>query len=346
MNIEELEHLATWIKEHATLAQTKYQVLAGIAQHNSQQQQKKPLETALKDLQETLHEIPLHVLSNGQINLLSTFDLANLLGRSGVSFVDDTIKKTNFDPATASTELAKAVKTITVAIQRADRLITAFDGIDLHSTNSPLEDNRALVRIEFRGDASITNVVNWKEWSDKWHEIARGIVLSINEAPEDVRVVGATNGSIIIALTGTYAFVKILASIAKLVTNVAKDIVLLNHSIEDLRTKKLLNEKIENELVAEISTRKKSGVDTIIEETKKTLPDDIDGEQENALRKAITQLLEFNQKGGELDFVAPEVEDDVRDDETHAQIADLRAAIEDLRSEKETLKRLTYEDDE
>ncbi|SEQ80071.1 hypothetical protein SAMN05421690_1001205 [Nitrosomonas sp. Nm51] len=88
MNIEELYHLASWLKKEATTARDKYEAVRAKLQHNAQQQQKQPLEGELNALIEFLDNIPLHVLSNEQTRLLESFGVANYFGSDGVSFVN------------------------------------------------------------------------------------------------------------------------------------------------------------------------------------------------------------------------------------------------------------------
>ena len=247
-------------------------------------------------------------------------------------------------------DVQKAVSALDKAIVRANNLSKAFQDIDVAIASPALEDDRALVRVEFRSDAAINNVVDWQEWSEKWLEISRGIAMSIDDAPENTQVIGATRGSFILELAGTYLFVRILTGIVKEVTSVAKDMIMLAQTAEDLRSKKLLNEQIESTIKTEIENKKESGVLSVMTAVKLLLPKSIDGEQETALKKSVAQLLEFHRKGGEVDFVAPEEKEasEESDEESQSQqleIQSLRQAIEELRSEKEELKRLSHDGD-
>jgi hypothetical protein len=350
MNIEELNHLAAWIEAQVPIVRIKYENLRAKLQHNSQQPQKQPLETELEDLLNQLSVTPLHILSNEQVKLLEAFEVKSLLGQQAVDFVNATVRKSDFDPATAMNDIQAAISALDQALERANSLDSAFSQIEIAEISNYAGDNRALIRVEFQGDASIGNVVDWNDWSSRWLEISRGIALSIGEAPESVHVVGATRGSIILELTGTYAFVRILTNIVKSVTSVAKEIVMLQQSIEDLRTKRLLNVKIELEMQEEAKTRKDQGVQNITALVTERLPGTLDGEQQTALEKAITQLLDFHRKGGEVDVVAPssdeeESEGDSSDSPQQLEVQELRALIEELRTEKEELRLLGYESD-
>ena len=56
------------------------------------------------------------------------------------------------------------------------------------------------MRVEFREGALIDNVKSWKYWSKEWYDISRGITMALDRAPEDIRVVSAGRGSILMDL--------------------------------------------------------------------------------------------------------------------------------------------------
>src|SRR5690606_37578263 len=95
------------------------------------------------------------------------------------------------------------------------------------------------VRVGFKNDASIRNVKDWKTSAEDWYQIVRGLALVCGEAPEDTKVVGASTGSVILILSATYTFSKLLATISKHITGIAKDVIGVRVALEDLRGKKL-----------------------------------------------------------------------------------------------------------
>lgn len=46
-------------------------------------------------------------------------------------------------------------------------------------------EGRVTIRVQFKDEASISDVAKWKKWSNEWHEIVRGVALCIDESPED-----------------------------------------------------------------------------------------------------------------------------------------------------------------
>ena len=71
----------------------------------------------------------------------------------------------------------------------------------------------------------------------------------------------------------------------------------------------------------------------------------IGSDQQVALESAIRKLLAFNQKGGEVDFVTPEIDEDDEDegakaDPANAALVKVRAAIHDYHQVREQIKLL------
>lgn len=210
-------------------------------------------------------------------------------------------------------------------------------------------DGKITIRIQFKEDASIEDVVQWKKWSNEWHDIVRGISLSIGEAPEDTKVIGAGKGSLVMILSGTVAFTGALALITKHLTSIIKNVLQIANTIEDLRHKKFLNNTIENNLKKQSEKTKTDGVKIILAEVNKALPKALDGEQKQALENSIKKYLKFSDLGGDVDFVSPpetheEDEENAGDDAVSAEeITNIRNIIHEVRSLRDEVKLLTHQ---
>ena len=215
-------------------------------------------------------------------------------------------------------------------------------------SNQPI--HQTICSILFRHRAAIEDVVQWKKWSDEWHDIVRGIALSIGESPEDTRVIGASKGSLIIILSGTLAFTKALSLITKYLASIIKDILVIANAIEDLQHKKILNKVVENNLEKQSEKLKIDGVKTILAEVKKALPNKLDGEQIQALERSIKKYLNFSDLGGDVDFVSPpEVHEDDEENEdgkalNAVEISEIRKIIHEVHSLRDEVKLLTHQE--
>lgn len=306
MQTYELYSLSEWLQKHLGQVMGKFNVLSRIIDHNATQHQLQPLEESLNDLVGYLNDMDLDILTHQQISLLEVFGIERLLGHKGAAFVDGVIRKSNFDPVTAHQDLKKASDKLQSAHQRTQSFIEAFEGIDFPFEDSKVGEGRVLLRVEFVGDAAMNNVADWKSWTSTWYEIVRGVALAIDERPEDTNVIGATQGSVIIKLAATYAFTRVLALISKSIASIARDYVEVRLAMEDLKSKKLINKAAEQALKNNAEEIKASGVARIVSEVRPYLAGDFNGEQENALKNSVEKALDFYNKGGDVDFVAPE----------------------------------------
>lgn len=346
MNVDELYAFATWLQRSADNVRPKYEEVHRILQHNATQANKLPLEGALKNLNNTLKEVALSELDSEQVRLLNAYGVDDYFGRRGQHFVTQTITKSGFDPATAAGDFQAAVQAIASASDRAKSLCTAFAGVkDWTTGSSGDEPNLIQIRVAFREDASISNVVEWKKWGTKWYDIARGVAMAAGAAPEEVRVLGATRGSIVLTLATTGSVILILGSIMKVITRGAYDVLKLAHTVEDLKQKKLLTHELEAAFQKRTKEIRESGVAEAMDAVMKSAPRS-DGELENAIKKSVSELFVFCTSGGDVDFVSPAAEprSQGESDGQPELVQDIRGLIEEIRSFKEALHLLSFED--
>ena len=346
MNVQELEKLAVWYIDHVDQLNQHFQGLIAPVQHNANQQPKQPFEAAMNTLTNYLVGMDFEVLSLQQLKLLEKLGVAQFVGREGTDFIESTIKTADFDPATGLAALNAAFGALTNVRQQFDAYLQALDGLKLRHIET--EDGEFItIRVGFQNEASIDNVTKWKNSAKDWYDIIRGLAVATNEAPENTRVVGASTGSIILILASTAAVTELLARISKHVTGVAKDSLEIQHSREDLRQKRMLTKVIENELNEMINTRKKEALDTILAEIKPLLPDE-SGDKIPALTTSIKKLLEFNEKGGNVDFVSPDISEaeveatEEAGGEKKSAVTAVREAIHEYQEVREQLKLLSH----
>jgi hypothetical protein len=283
-------------------------------------------------------------LSLQQIKLLNDLGVSPYIGVAGANFVDKAIRTSDYDPQTAVNKLSGALAALSSAHSGFSTYRKSLDALGLGETDERDADCITIL-IGFRSDASINNVSDWRDAGKDWYEIIRGIALAANEAPEDTKITGASTGSIILILAGTLAVTKLLAMISKNVASVAKDMIDIANQIEELRGKKLLNSVIEKELRKTEQKKKEAAHAEILKEIGLDLPN-LDGEQKSALEVSIKKLLAFNEKGGNVDFVAPQVDEkdgqDEGDDSDTAKTAlsQVRSAIHQYQNVREQIKLL------
>jgi hypothetical protein len=346
MNIDELRQLSDWFVLHFSELNSLYGGLLSPIQHNASQQSKQPVESQLDALLAYLREMKFDELSVQQLRMLSSLGVNGYIGRDGANFVESAIRTSDYDPTTAANKISVAVTTLSQAHSAFSAYRASLKPLGLDQSVDAGESHAITIRVGFQNDASIDNVTDWKESAKDWYDIIRGLALASNEAPEDTKVVGASTGSIILILAGTLSVTTLLALISGNVASVAKHVIGIGNQIEDLRHKKLLNSVIERELRKQEQDTKDKALSEIVDAIKLKIPD-LDGEKVAGLEGSIKKLLLFNEKGGNVDFVAPEVDgaDPTSDPEGNKEIrtalVEARAAIHEYQSVREQIKTLT-----
>ncbi|TPP10508.1 hypothetical protein [Rhizobium glycinendophyticum] len=350
MNVNELEKLARWYNQHFGNFYTLYQNLISPIQNNSNQSSKLPLENELNSLISYLSKMDFDHLSLQQIRILDELGVGKYLGIAGAQFVEDTVRTSDYDPSTAYERLSLASSNLVETNSDFRNYIQSIERLNLASKIETADVDHVTIRVGFQKDAEINNLADWKDSAKDWYDIIRGIALAADEAPESTKVVGASTGSIILILAGTLSVTTLLALISGRLAGVARHVIGIANEIEDLRHKKFLNQVIEKELKNQQDAAKKAALDDILAIVAERLPN-LDGEKQAALTASVKKLLVFNEKGGSLDFVAPDIDDEDAQETTEASqeaqglaqidLSAARRAIHEYQQVREQLKLLT-----
>lgn len=299
MHFNEILSLIRWLNKNIKDAGVvnAYNQLHKILNQNAQpNQQKQPFEDQRKALDSILRAIPLTELGFNQIDFLDGCKILNSLGPQAADTVDKILTDNTHDIATAARKIAELRDPINQALASFQKVEAGLSEL----YKSPEEEYKeALVHVHFTGDAGINNIVDFKKWASTWFDIGRGIALSIGEQPEQCRVVGASHGSIIVALATTYGIAKIISDILLVAIKVRERVVDLQIQQEKLRGLKLSNDVAEKALQKEIEEEVKSGEKRAFDHLKERMQ--LDGEQENALDKSIKASFKFINNGGIID---------------------------------------------
>jgi hypothetical protein len=347
MEVSELTELANWFENQVPPARDAYANLLTLLQHNASQPDKRPLETALDTLISALEEMNFDELSLQQFRVLERMDVREYLGRDGIAFVDATIRTANYDPATSVSKVQATITNIDNARNALIAFRGAMDQLKIGSGEQDDVQDRIIIRIGFEKDANIDTVTDWRDSSRDWYDIIRGVALAAKESPEDTKVIGAATGSVILILAGTVAVTTMLAAISKNITSVARDIIMVGVERENLRQKKLLTTAMEAELNKIEQKKRTDAVKAVMAELKKHLHKSVMGDAKVALEASVKKLLDFNEKGGVVDFVAPPEPSGSDDEEASGEdsgrqlLADVRRIIHEYQGEREALRLLT-----
>jgi hypothetical protein len=352
MEVEELNYVTSWVKreiEERGVLQ-RYQELFNILQRSAQpNQQKAPFEVQKDGVLALLRQIDLAQLNNQQLELLESLGVAGLVGKRGIAHLEDILFRNNLDIATAAKKVQDAMNQIGSAVTWATEVGAR---LQQHFRFAPVDPDGALiVRVTFTGGAQFRNVKDFKEWGLIWFDIGRGLAMAHGLTPEDVMVVGASRGSIIIELATRVNVVETIGAILLLALAATEKVCAIRKQIEEIRGLKLDNDRAVKILEEEATKSKAASIELITAEVIESISTETkNGEITNVVSKSVKNLVSFVASGGEVDCVVPEDADSTKpgdgDAETQgARLAKLRNSFQEIRRLEQQLKRIEHHPD-
>lgn len=343
MNVSELFDLTYWVTEEIEEAQVpqKYQTLQSILQQHSQpNQQKQPFEAQKEDLIETLRDVSLEKLTRDQLSFLEQLGIASVVGENGIQEVEDILYKNVLDVATSAQKLAQIIQNIQQGLNKSNQIKAGLTGCVFEEVYE--SEDEILMRVSFTGHALMENVKDFKSWGNIWYDIGRGIAMAHNASPEDIKIVGATKGSIIIELAVVASIATTTSGIILAALKVAEKVLDIRKKAEELRGLKLQNDKLAKDLEKEADNEKKHGIEEITGNIANQLGINNNGEGDKikALDLAVKNLVNFIEKGGVVDFIIPDKEE--AEDGENVNNADLRLAFQEIRQLEKKIELLEY----
>ncbi|HHQ4682986.1 TPA: hypothetical protein ACSP21_002114 [Aeromonas veronii] len=315
MQVNELYELTDWINKEIKNKQLLplYQTLTSILQQNTYNQSRQPFENERKTLIDAISSVDVSRLTYAQENMLKQLEIYDFICSHGVDNINDILYKNSLDISTAYSRLDQISKSIESGINKSDQMHAILKGLLVVNEVNSDENNSddVIIRVHFQRDVSFANVSDFKKWGQVWWEIGRGISMVHNACPEDIKVVGAQKGSIIIELATLAVIATTASKIILSALSIAERVLAIKKQIEEIKALKLTNQKLEQELEKEIDISKQNGLknikDDLINELK--IQQDGDGEKIKVLEKAVKNLIEFVEHGGEVDFVSKDQND-------------------------------------
>ncbi len=333
MNVLELLSLTRWITEEIGHKQVveKYQNLLTVINtnvHPNPHQPRLPFESQKNELIEVLLSISVENLTKDQITFLNKIGIGSYIREEGVALIEDVLFKNVIDVATSAQKISEIYNKVQEGYSRSNQIKTALANC---FTDEPHElKNEILLRVSFTGNAAMENVSHFKEWGSIWYDIGRGVTMAHNLSPEDVKIVGAAKGSIIIELAVVASIAATISGIILSALKVAEKVLDIRKKAEELRQLKLKNEKLALDIENEAENEKKSGIENIKNDISITLKLQSNGEGDKvkALEVAIKNLVNFIERGGVVDFVIPEEQSS---EEHNSENKSLRVAFNEIR---------------
>ncbi len=167
------------------------------------------------------------------------------------------------------------------------------------------------MRVYFQGGSSMSTITEFKKYGAQWYDIGRGIAMVCNGSPDDLQIIGAQKGSVVLELAVLAGIATSISTILLGGLKVAEKSIDILKKVEELKALKLSNKKIVSDLQKEAKSEKENGIKKIVDDTieRHGLNPQAEGDKINALQKAVKNLVTFTENGGKVDFVQPKEED-------------------------------------
>lgn len=324
MNISELYSLATWIQNEVAgdKIQNPYVNLHSLLHQNTQPNQaKQPLAELQEKLLEAVSEAPVHQLSSEQMKVLQELEIKDLLGAEGIRFIDETLRSNDIDPATAAQKFKEAVRRMKSAINQANTLKETLNPYVPEEYEHP--ENKYQMRVTFAGESDLQNFVDMKKWSQSWVTIARGITMAIDKAPEDIEILGASRGSVILDLLAEYEVIEVISEIVRVCFETTIAVQLIRLQAQEIRknNRELKNDhmnKAADEMDVAADKEQEKRIKKIVKDVTKNLKINTETQSDKIkpLTKSIEELVKFFNNDGNVDFISPPVDDIEEETET------------------------------
>jgi len=344
MNVSELYDLVHWITDKIETPQIlqKYEALHALLQKHAQpNQQKPPFENEKNAVVTALEAVPLDSLSIEQLEFLSEMGIADLVGVEGRKKLEDSLYRNVIDVATSASDVQKIIQSLKNTISKSNQIKAGLAGCV--SEEQYESDDEILMRVSFKDGAEMANVVDFKKWGSIWFDIGRGIAMVNDTAPEQIKVVGATRGSIIIELAVVAGIAKTASIIILDALKVVDKVLEIKKKAAEIKSLNLSNDKAEKELEKLAEYEKDEGMKAITTQISNSfnLKPKEDGEKIKVLTNSVNKLVNFIEKGGVVDFVTHE------DEATEEQVipTELRLSFEEIRALEHKIKSIEYKDD-
>jgi len=317
MNTAELYRLTAWIDQeivNAGVAEAYQALYQALQQQLQAAQPRQPFARQRERLLACLAQVPVEQLSRQQRLLLDGLGITQAVGEQGVMRVEDTLYKNAIDVVTSAQHIGDLLQDLQDGIRRSRLIRDGLQGL-VHDAHGDAGDD-VLMRVVFAGDSAIANVLDFKRWGELWHDIGYGIAFAHGERAEDVKIVGASSGSLMLELAVSINVASTAGDIILGALRLTEKVQDINQKAEELRRLQLKNNKLILDLEREAEYETRTGVENISASivSKLGLRKNGEGDKITALMKAVKHLIYFLENGGEVDFVIHQAEDPLQDD--------------------------------
>lgn len=345
MQVEELYHLTQWVKSEIIKNQIieKYSILVNILNNNLRRAQNQPaqaFEEEKNDLLEAITNIQINQLSLSQLNTLEIIKIKPNIWIDGQAKISDLLNNT-LDITHVAAQITEMQSELQQGVNYLTQLESALSPF-IEETEYEILPDHVLTRVIFEHEASVENIEELKLWSSKWFDIGRGFAVANGQTPKDVQVIGGARGSLIIELALLATTALPIAKAINLILDSMikyKDYQLKAFEVRELKkdTPKLATDFEEDAKRWEKrATQLKKDIAKEVSEDVKQYFSNFQQDNNAEYNKAIKTLVDFLLKGGDVDCVITEDNEQTSEEMTEA-VRLLKQDFTEIRALKETL---------
>ncbi len=342
MNVVELYNLAKWVNKEieGVGLLNHYQELYG-ALRTQARRIKTPSEEQKNGLFKILKSIDFTSLTKDQEAFLDKLDISSAIGLHGIEDIESTLFRNQINPAIREQEFRRLINRLDLGISKMTEIAIVLKGY-VRDEIGEYQDE-VLIRVGFLGNASMSNVEDFKDWGEKWYFIGRGIAMAHGVSPQDIKIVGATRGSIILELLTDPEIAETVGRIILWSQEFIKNYLVIKKLMASAESSKLKNNPITETLakqLAEFETHSEDDVNKIAESLIKglKLKENVSGDAINELKKSIIILFDFNKQGGEVNLITHKQAEDSDKKDKLAEIRKIAKDIKVLEDETKSLE--------
>lgn len=353
MQITELLRLTDWFKTNiiGEKIPNYYKNLFNKLNQNASNSMQ-PFEDERNNLFKALKTVNLNSITLEQIKFLEQIEVLELLGNEGIENIETILYENNLDIATAAKKVGEINSRVNNAVNTINELESTLGKSFSLDDDDELPEDTIMMRVYFQDSVAINDITDFKKLGATWYEIGRGIAMAQGQTPEDFKIVGAQKGSLIIEMAVLAGIATSVSTILLKGLKVAERVIDILKKAEELKALKLSNKKIEQDIKKEAKAEKENGIQSILDSTMEEIGinKESEGDKVNALKKSITKLIDFTQKGGAVDFIEPDEEDikgtdgeeSTKDSETsvRSELTKLKTNVQEIRHLENKLKLL------
>jgi hypothetical protein len=303
-------------------------------------QQPQPITEQKGKLLAALKAIRPETLTLNERRLLATYIDADVMGEKGVDRVTAIFSEHNLDPMGAINAFTEMRQKYEQLITSASATLKVLEPIEIGEVETDIEEGRAVLQITFKDKAAISNVTEWREYSEQWWQIVRSFGLLTDTTTDQAKVLSFQQGSVLVEVSAPCLLVTAVGIAASRILTVIERLLDLRKKIAEIKQLDLTNKQIERDLEKEADAFQENKgnqiAQQVIAEINKAKV--TDGEVTTAVQMSVKNLFIFLDKGGTVDCRLREAEEQPEEAKRLRTVYD---SIRQLETQIDELKLLT-----